>query len=70
MLLKAAFDILKPWPMVFLVDHVLQNNSGNANQAHLIGWCVAATVLFFLLSWAAALANTYASVSLGQRMNL
>jgi ATP-binding cassette subfamily B protein/subfamily B ATP-binding cassette protein MsbA len=81
MLLKAALDILKPWPMVFLVDHVLQNKPtppwmekivqmlpGNTNASHLIAWGVGATVLFFLLSSAAALANAYANVSLGQRM--
>jgi ATP-binding cassette subfamily B protein/subfamily B ATP-binding cassette protein MsbA len=81
MLLKTAFDVLKPWPMVFLVDYVLQNKPapswmdkvvrtlpGNLNPAHLIGWCVGATVLLFLLSWSSELANTYANVSLGQRM--
>lgn len=25
MIVKAGLDVLKPWPMVFLVDHILQN---------------------------------------------
>src|SRR5437764_7759199 len=26
MLLKVGLDVLKPWPMIFLVDHVLRTN--------------------------------------------
>lgn len=81
MLLKVGLDVLKPWPMVFLVDHVLQTKvmppgmarlvdllPGAPTTTHLIGWSVAATVLLFLLSWALGLANAYAGISLGQRM--
>ena len=81
MLLKVGLDVLKPWPMVFLVDHVLQTKvmppwmsrfvdllPGTPTTAHLIGWSVAATVLLFLLSWSLGLANAYANISLGQRM--
>ncbi len=81
MLLKVGLDVLKPWPMVFLVDHVLQTKAmppwmarlvdllpGTPTTTHLIGWSVAATVLLFLLSWSLGLANAYANISLGQRM--
>ena len=81
MLAKAGLDVLKPWPMVFLVDHILQGRvmpewvqrfvqslPGPATTSYLIGWTVAGTVLLFLLSWAVSLLMTYASLSLGQRM--
>ena len=81
LLLKVGLDVLKPWPMLFLVDFVLQAKPmpawvrdwigllpGASTQASLIGWSVAATVLIFLLSWGLGLAGAYSSISLGQRM--
>ena len=81
MLLKIALDLLRPWPMVFLVDYVLQGKvtstllvrvadwlPGPPTQARLIGWSVGATVLIFLFGWAVGLANAYANISLGQRL--
>src|SRR5688572_27803516 len=81
MLTKVGLDVLKPWPMVFLVDHILQSRvmpewlqrfvqslPGPATTAYLIGWSVAGTVVLFLLSWAVSLLMTYTSLSLGQRM--
>lgn len=80
LLLKVGIDLLKPWPLVFLVDYVLQFRDsamaarimavlpGSPTLPGLIFWSVAATVVLFLLSWAAGLANAYASISLGQRM--
>ena len=81
LLLRVGLDVLKPWPMVFLIDYVLrgQNKSplverlvaalpGAATPTNLVGWSVAATVLVFLLSWLAGLAATYSNISLGQRM--
>jgi ATP-binding cassette subfamily B protein/subfamily B ATP-binding cassette protein MsbA len=80
MLVKIGLDLLKPWPMVFLVDHVLRGKTrpaytrileslpGPHSPANLIAWCVGATVLIFLLSWALGLANAYANINLGQRM--
>ena len=80
MLFKTGLDLLKPWPMVFLVDYVLGGKilptsaaswlhllpgTGSANG--LILWTAAATVLLFLLSWAAGLWNSIASINLGQR---
>src|SRR5216117_1725820 len=64
-LLRIGLDLLKPWPMVFLVDYVLRGKNasplltrladalpGSATPVHLIGWSVGATVLIFLFSWA------------------
>jgi ATP-binding cassette subfamily B protein len=81
MLAKTGLEVLKPWPMVFLVDyvltgkampsdlsHVLQFLPGTGNSAGLILWSVTFTVLVFLLNWAAGLWNTLAGLSLGQRM--
>lgn len=81
MLLKVALDVLKPWPMIFLVDYVLGKKimpsavanfiealPGSSTAGNLIGWSVLATVLIFLMSWAVGLAHAYANISLGQRM--
>jgi ATP-binding cassette subfamily B protein/subfamily B ATP-binding cassette protein MsbA len=81
MLLKVGLDVLKPWPMVFLVDYVLRAKAmpqwisrvvaslpGEPGRLQLVGWCVAATVVIFLCSWALGLANAYSNISLAQRM--
>src|SRR5437762_3602436 len=81
MLFKIVLDVLKPWPMIFLVDYVLQGKitspifprlvvllPGAHAPENLVAWSVLATVLIFLLSWAVGLANAYANISLGQRM--
>ena len=81
LLLRVALDLLKPWPMVFLIDYVLRGDSmpsllervisalpGGESKSALIGWSVGGTVLVFLLSWFAGLLATYSSISLGQRM--
>jgi ATP-binding cassette subfamily B protein/subfamily B ATP-binding cassette protein MsbA len=81
MLFKIGLDVLKPWPMIFLVDYVLQGKitsplfprlvdllPGAHTPENLIAWAVGATVLIFLLSWAVGLANAYANITLGQRM--
>ena len=81
MLVRVGLDVLKPWPMVFLIDYVLKDKAmpltlqsltdwlpGSPTQSGLIAWSIGAIVLFFLLSWAVGLANSYAGISLGQRM--
>jgi ATP-binding cassette subfamily B protein len=78
---RVGLDVLKPWPMVFLIDYVLRGQTqpplvaqfvealpGAATPLNLVGWSVAATVLMFLLSWLAGLATAYSNISLGQRM--
>ncbi|MDE3066727.1 MAG: ABC transporter ATP-binding protein [Verrucomicrobiota bacterium] len=84
MLLNVGLNVLKPWPMVFLIAVLRAQLLGEAMPAwasrlveflpgaptlkHFIGWSVAATVVIFLLSWLVGLANAFANVSLGQRM--
>jgi len=81
LLVKVGLNVLKPWPMVLLVDHVLQGHSlpawatrlfnalpGAPTGPALVGWAVGATVALFLLSWAAGLVEAFAGIRLGQRM--
>jgi ATP-binding cassette, subfamily B, bacterial len=81
MLVQVGLGLLKPWPMVVLIDYVLDAKPMPAGlqwlvgwlpgphlPLNLIGWSVGATVLIFLLGWAVGLANQYAGISLGQRM--
>jgi ATP-binding cassette, subfamily B, bacterial len=82
MLLKVGLDALRPWPMKLLVDHVLNGRpmapglaaalrwlpGASESQGALLAWCVAATVVLFLLAWALGLAASFASLDFGQRM--
>jgi ATP-binding cassette subfamily B protein/subfamily B ATP-binding cassette protein MsbA len=81
LLLKVGLDVLKPWPMVFLLDYILGKKVMPATLAGLIeripgshdamalaGWTVAATVAIFLGSWAIGLVASYGNINLGQRM--
>lgn len=81
MLAKVALNVVKPWPMVLLVDHVLQNRPlpdwaaqffshlpGAETQSGLVAWAVGGTAIVFLLGWAAGLAEAFAGIRLGQRM--
>lgn len=81
MLAKVALNVVKPWPMVLLVDHVLQDHTlpawaqaglallpGTEAKSGLVGWAVGGTAIVFLLGWAAGLAEAFAGIRLGQRM--
>jgi ATP-binding cassette subfamily B protein len=81
MLLKTGLDVLKPLPMLFLVDYVLGGKLFSASLSNFLSvlpgatsrdgqifWVAASTVLIFLLSWGSGLWNTSAGISLGQRM--
>jgi ATP-binding cassette subfamily B protein/subfamily B ATP-binding cassette protein MsbA len=81
LLVKIALDVLKPWPMLILVDYglggktlpawlhsIAQSLPGAASARGLIGWSILATVVIFILGWTAGLANAYANITLGQRM--
>src|SRR5438270_4669871 len=81
MLLKVGLDALRPWPLKLLVDHVLKAKPmapglaaavsrlpGAGEAQGLLAWCVAATVILFLLAWALGLAASFASLHFGQRM--
>jgi ATP-binding cassette subfamily B protein/subfamily B ATP-binding cassette protein MsbA len=81
MLTKILLDVLKPWPMKFLVDYVLKDETmpegvagavdilpGGANAANLITWCVGATVILFILARLLHLLAACANLAFGQRM--
>lgn len=81
MLIKSAFEVLKPWPMKVLIDHVLDDKPMPAitssminllpaasTATSLLGWCVAATILLFLGGWIIGLAGSFANINFGQRM--
>src|SRR5262245_13999810 len=81
MLLKIGLDLLKPWPLKVLVDHVLQGRPMSGALQHVVGllpasdtpeqlltWCVAATVVLFLLAWLLGLASSLAGIAFGQRL--
>jgi ATP-binding cassette subfamily B protein/subfamily B ATP-binding cassette protein MsbA len=81
MLAKILLDVLKPWPLKILVDHVLQGQPmpplladavgllpGGSVPASLLTWCVAATVVLFLGAWALGLAASLANVRFATRM--
>jgi len=81
LLLQAGLGVLRPWPMVFLIDYVLRGHvmppalkdfveslPGAPTPFHLIGWSVLAMVLIFLFGWAAGLSAAYGNISLSQRM--
>jgi ATP-binding cassette subfamily B protein/subfamily B ATP-binding cassette protein MsbA len=81
MLLKVGLDVLKPWPLKLLIDHVVGDRPmspttaagvallpGAGTADGLLAWCVAGTVLIFLLAWAATLAGSLANLRFGQRL--
>jgi ATP-binding cassette subfamily B protein/subfamily B ATP-binding cassette protein MsbA len=81
MLAKILLDLLKPWPLKVLVDHVLQGRPmppalaaavgllpGGSAPASLLTWCVAATVALFLATWALGVAAALANVRFATRM--
>ena len=80
-LFNTGLEVIKPWPMVFLIDYVLQDKQrptalsrfldwlpGAHTMGNFVAWSVAATILIFLLGWAVELANAYLNISWAQRM--
>jgi ATP-binding cassette, subfamily B, bacterial len=78
---NVVLGLLKPWPMVLLIDYALRMGEmppwlaavtaafpGTDPRLTMISLAVGATILLFLLEWASGLASTYASVTLGQRL--
>src|SRR2546427_4344335 len=69
LVLGTALEVVKPWPMIFLIGYVLKGKSrpiyekivalcpSTPTVNMLIFWSVAGTVLIFLLSWAVGLLN-------------
>src|SRR3954447_11055146 len=81
MLVNVGLTVIKPWPMKVLVDNVLRGKPlhgtaghvfaalpGPATRDALLWYSVGATVLLFVLGWAASLGSQYAGIRFGQRL--
>ena len=81
MALAVGLEVLRPWPVKFLVDHVLGQQvlpepirsmvavlPGAEGAKGLLLWVAISTVLIFLLGALLSMASTVASVVAGQRM--
>jgi len=80
MALCVGLDALRPWPMKWVMDHVLAGRPlppgaawiaalpGAATPLGQLAWLAAATVLLFLAAQAARLAQAYVQSGLGLRM--
>lgn len=80
-LLVVAVELIKPWPLKVLVDNGISGKPlsgsagrfvealpGSGSQDGLIAWCAAATVVVFVVGWAAATLAAVSAVALSQRM--
>lgn len=76
-LFNMTMDLVKPWPMVLLVDNALQGKPlppllsgiishiiGDTTQRHLLELSVVATFLVFVLDWLGGAAASYSAVNL------
>ena len=81
MAVAILLEVLKPWPMIFLIDFVLGGRTmphwvssmvdwlpGSPGPASLVGWSIGVTVLLFLLGWGVELATRYSGGTLGQKV--
>jgi len=82
MVADIGLTVLQPWPLKVLVDNVLKDRPlpaalndvfellpGPASRDALLTWVVVATLVLFLLSWAAGLMASLASVRFGERVS-
>ncbi|MCC7181018.1 MAG: ABC transporter ATP-binding protein [Acidobacteria bacterium] len=76
-----GLDLLAPWPMKVIVDHVLMGHEmapalrslaaavpGAGTAKGLLGWSVAATIVLFVLRWGLGLTRAYVNIGFGRRM--
>jgi ATP-binding cassette subfamily B protein len=78
MLVDIGLDLLKPWPLVLIIDNVLGDEPvpgvltsvlpGAGEPRGLAAWAAVGTVLIFLLGTASSAYYNYLSLRLGQRM--
>jgi ATP-binding cassette subfamily B protein len=80
MLLSVVLNVLRPWPMKLLIDHVLARRPlpdnaawisvlpGGASPSALLGWLVGFTVVLFLASGAIGITQGYVQAGVGNRM--
>ena len=57
MLLKIGLDVLKPWPMKVLVDHVLRGTDMGPGVARAVGWLPASGFVSPFEDWRANVAS-------------
>src|SRR5262249_10299582 len=77
----ARLEVLKPWPMKILIDHVLKSQQlpqslqwlrllpGASTRDGLLLWSLLGTVLVFVLLQSLTLARSYARVAFNERLN-
>ena len=72
-----AMNLARPWPLKLLIDNVINGKRvphwltflpGATSRHGLLAWVVAAEVGIYLVGTVAAMATSYASLTLGQRM--
>jgi ATP-binding cassette subfamily B protein len=81
MLLDTGLTVLAPWPVKVLVDNVLggkplhgfmlslfQTLPGSHTREALLSWTIAATVVIFLLTWAAGVLAAWSAIRFGFQM--
>lgn len=81
MIAATGLEVLKPWPMKVLIDHVLKSQQmpqsikwvellpGAATRDGLLFWSLAGTVALFFLSWALGMARSWTNIAFNQRLN-
>jgi ATP-binding cassette subfamily B protein len=82
MVFDIGFALLQPWPLKVLVDNVLRGRHlhgflltlfqalpGPHTRDWLLTWTIVATVVIFLLGWAAALVASWAAIRFGSQMS-
>lgn len=73
-LLGAAMEVLKPWPVKILIDNVLSGKPvrltwiPNYSRMDLLFVSCVGGVVIYLLTGTLSIANNYITVSIGQRM--
>ncbi|MBD2079357.1 ABC transporter ATP-binding protein [Leptolyngbya sp. FACHB-17] len=79
-LLSVALDVLKPWPLKWIVDHVLTQQSvpgalswlqrlaGASSPQGLLAWLAISTIGLFFASEALRIVQAYVSTGVSQRM--
>jgi ATP-binding cassette subfamily B protein len=81
MLIGVGIDVIKPWPMKLLMDHVLTRRPlpqeaawtaafmNGAAPTEMLGWMAGAIFLLFLASRAVQMAHGYIMAGIGTRMS-
>ncbi|MGV8073163.1 MAG: ABC transporter ATP-binding protein [Syntrophobacteraceae bacterium] len=72
--LISGFELLKPWPLKFIIDHVLSSNprpswvAAISSPASLLLLSCIAMVLIYLVLGGLTLLNNYTTIKIGQKM--